>query len=95
MTSAGAGIFRLVTSGMYDNPLAVYREYIQNAADSLAQSGASGGSVVVGTRRPVGNAQCYHIPHGRGRIGKLSTGGGRDKALLPVAQSRTVRWRRG
>ena len=31
----GGGILNLVTSGTYDNPLAVYREYIQNAADAV------------------------------------------------------------
>lgn len=32
----GNNLFSLVTAGMYDNPLAIYREYIQNAADALA-----------------------------------------------------------
>ena len=32
----GAGILGLVTVGMYDNPLAVYREYIQNSIDAIA-----------------------------------------------------------
>ena len=32
----GPGIFGLVTAGMYDNPLAIYREYIQNATDAIA-----------------------------------------------------------
>ena len=32
----GPGIFGLVTVGMYDNPLAIYREYIQNATDAIA-----------------------------------------------------------
>ena len=32
----GSNLFGLVTSGMYDNPLAIYREYIQNAADAFA-----------------------------------------------------------
>ena len=31
----GSSILGLVTAGMYDNPLAIYREYIQNAVDSL------------------------------------------------------------
>lgn len=37
----GAGIFGLVTVGMYDNPLATYREYIQNAADAIASMAVS------------------------------------------------------
>ena len=41
----GGDILRLLTSGMYDNPLVIYREYLQNAADSLASRGDGGGSV--------------------------------------------------
>ncbi len=37
----GPGIFGLVTVGMYDNPLAIYREYIQNSADAIAGMTAS------------------------------------------------------
>ena len=32
----GAGLLGVVTTGMYDNPLSMYREYIQNAADAIA-----------------------------------------------------------
>ena len=32
----GTGILGLVTTAMYDNPLAIYREYIQNSADAIA-----------------------------------------------------------
>ena len=32
----GTGIFGLVTFGMYDDPLAIYREYIQNCTDAIA-----------------------------------------------------------
>lgn len=32
----GGGILDLVTVGMYSDPLAIYREYIQNSADALA-----------------------------------------------------------
>ena len=37
---AGAGLLGAVTTGMYDNPLSMYREYIQNAADAAAGNGA-------------------------------------------------------
>ena len=43
----GGDILRLVTVGMYDNPLALYREYLQNAADSLASLGDGTGSVSI------------------------------------------------
>ena len=37
-TLVGGDILGLITSGMYSNPLAIYREYLQNAADSIALS---------------------------------------------------------
>ncbi len=43
----GGDILRLVTVGMNDNPLVLYREYLQNAADSIASRGDLGGSVQV------------------------------------------------
>ncbi len=36
----GGEILSLITSGMYTSPLAIYREYLQNAADSIASSSA-------------------------------------------------------
>ena len=41
----GGDLLRLVTAGMYDNPLDLYREYIQNSADAIAAHGANPGSV--------------------------------------------------
>ena len=35
----GGDIFNLITAGLYDNPLAIYREYIQNAADAIVSVG--------------------------------------------------------
>ena len=44
----GPGIFGLVTVGMYDNPLAIYREYIQNSADAIASMAVlEGGKVEI------------------------------------------------
>ena len=43
---SGVGLLGLVTTGMYDAPLSVYREYIQNAADSAAGNGLAGKSRV-------------------------------------------------
>ena len=36
----GSDLLRLVTSGIHTAPLSIYREYIQNAADSIAAFGA-------------------------------------------------------
>ncbi|MCY4617143.1 MAG: ATP-binding protein [Chloroflexi bacterium] len=33
---SGAGLLGLVTTGMYSDPLSMYREYLQNAADAIA-----------------------------------------------------------
>ena len=38
----GRQLFDIVTSGMYDNPLMIYREYIQNSVDSIDLAIASG-----------------------------------------------------
>ena len=43
----GGDILRLVTVGMYNDPLVIYREYLQNAADSFASLGDGTGSVSV------------------------------------------------
>ena len=43
----GGDILRLVTAGMYDDPLVIYREYLQNAADSFASLGDGTGSVSI------------------------------------------------
>ena len=43
----GGDIIRLITAGMYDNPLVIYREYLQNAADAIASRNNSDGSVLV------------------------------------------------
>ena len=37
----GAGLLALVTTGLYDEPLSMYREYLQNAADAVSTSGTS------------------------------------------------------
>ena len=39
----GGDILSLVTAGMYNNPLAIYREYIQNAADAVGGNRSQGG----------------------------------------------------
>lgn len=43
----GGELLRLVTAGMYDNPLDLYREYIQNTADAVAAQHPSTGSVSI------------------------------------------------
>lgn len=38
----GKQLFDVITSGMYDNPLMIYREYVQNAVDSIDEASATG-----------------------------------------------------
>ena len=49
----GTGILGLVTTAMYDNPLAIYREYIQNSTDAIAGMAASSEGKVEITIDPV------------------------------------------
>ncbi|MCY3734982.1 MAG: ATP-binding protein [Gemmatimonadaceae bacterium] len=42
MQLVGANILSLVTIGMYQNPLAIYREYLQNSSDAVAASEVGG-----------------------------------------------------
>ena len=44
----GSDILRLITAGMYQNPMVLYREYIQNAADSVAARDDGSGSIHIG-----------------------------------------------
>ena len=43
----GGDLIRLVTAGMYDNPLVLYREYLQNSADAISSQNDSYGIVNV------------------------------------------------
>ncbi len=60
----GGELLRLVTAGMYDNPLMLYREYVQNAADAIAAEGASAGCVRI-TIDPL-NSQITIVDDGTG-----------------------------
>lgn len=41
----GGNLLRLITSGIHTDPFSIYREYIQNAADSIGSSDTAGGRV--------------------------------------------------
>ena len=45
--TVGPSILGLVTSGIYDDPLAIYREYIQNAVDELSRLDGVEGKVEI------------------------------------------------
>ena len=78
---SGAGLLGLVTTGMYDDPLAMYREYIQNAADAV-----SGSRTVAEARVEI----AIDVTHRRIRIRDNGPGLSRKDALgrlLPVGRS--------
>lgn len=78
----GSDILNLITVGMHSNPLCVYREYIQNAADSIA----------ISNNKRKGKVE-IHIDPATRRIKIKDNGQGISatqlaRDLLPVANSR-------
>ena len=81
---SGAGLLGLVTTGMYDNPLSIYREYIQNAADAA-----------VGRSFPESVTVDIKIDNIRHRIRIRDNGPGLSRAeafecLLPIGRSKKI-----
>lgn len=77
----GGSILNLVTTGTYNNPLAIYREYIQNAADAADDFGSEKRGKVEIEIDPVGM---------RVRIRDDGPGLSEDealRALVPIARS--------
>ena len=77
----GAGLLGIVTTGMYDDPLSVYREYIQNAADAFAGSEVKGTATI---------EIFLDVTARRVRIRDNGPGLSREKAferLLPIGRS--------
>ena len=77
----GAGLLALVTTGLYDDPLSMYREYLQNAADASAGSG---------TARECRVDIIIDVPDRRVRIRDNGPGLARGDALdrlLPIGRS--------
>ena len=81
----GGEILNLLTSGMYGNPLAIYREYIQNSADAIeASSDPESGRVEVA------------LAPGERRVSIRDNGPGlsrreAERELIPIARSRKQR----
>ena len=78
---SGAGLLGLVTTGMYHDPLSIYREYIQNAADAAAASGLPGRARV---------EIAVDVSERRIRIRDNGSGLSREEAferLLPIGRS--------
>lgn len=84
-TLVGSDILSLITSGMYNNPLAIYREYIQNSVDAIAANGEAEGGTVEIHIDPV--RLCVRIrDNGPGLSYEASI-----RALLPIARSQKRR----
>ena len=78
----GADILGVITSGMYSDPMAVYREYIQNSADAV-ESAAMRGSGRVDIALEVEARRVRIRDNGPGL-----TLGDAERALVPVGKSR-------
>ena len=81
--TVGTSLLALVTSGMYNDPMAIYREYIQNAVDELARAGASNATVKI------------NIDQQGNKVSIRDNGPGLTyeeciQDLLPLAQSRKL-----
>ena len=86
LDSIGSDILNLITLGMYNNPLAIYREYIQNAADVLARSGSR-----------IDGQVAIHFDKSASSVTIRDTGPGLSptsarRALLPIAKSEKEFW---
>ena len=81
----GGDILSLVTAGMYNNPLAIYREYIQNAADAVGAIGHKANwKLQLDIDRP---RLCVKIrDNGPGLCHEAAV-----RALLPIARSQKRR----
>ena len=85
MSLVGSDVLGLITAGMYDNPLTIYREYIQNTADAIASAGDGGEGRVEIQIDP--SQLCVKIrDNGPGLAHEAAV-----RALLPIAQSQKHR----
>ena len=81
----GSEVLGLLTSGMYSNPLAIYREYIQNSADALAVAGhAKDGRVEIDI--DLSGSRVKILDNGPGLSPEAAV-----RALLPIARSQKRR----
>ena len=77
----GPEVFELVTNAMYDQPLAMYREYIQNSADALMATKDPGDNVINVSIDPVAQEVTIR-DNGSGLSHEQAF-----RALLPIGRS--------
>lgn len=86
--TVGKDLLELLSAGMYVDPMSIYREYVQNAADAIDQARNEG---LIGAEEP-GRIDIALTPQGRGiRIRDNGAGLKRDdfvRTLLAVGGSR-------
>ena len=84
----GSDILSLITVGMYNEPLTIYREYIQNSADSIANSRwPNNGKITISI--DVLNRNVIIRDNGPG----LSPYQAKQE-LIPIAYSKKTAWRK-
>ena len=81
----GAEVFNLLTTGMYDTPLAIYREYIQNATDAIQSAQCPSRGRIDITLDPV--IRCIKIRDNGPGLSPIEA----KRDLVAVAQSRKSR----
>ena len=81
----GGGVFNLLTTGMYDTPLAVYREYIQNSSDAIQSSKNQANGRVDICIDPM--SRCVTIRDNGPGLSRRAV----ERDLIAVAQSRKQR----
>lgn len=80
----GGDVISLITAGMYINPLAIYREYIQNAVDAIATESDQRGRIEIEID-PVGLRLTIR-DNGPGLSPEMA-----QRALIPIARSEKKR----
>ena len=80
----GGDVISLITAGMYVNPLAIYREYIQNAVDAIATKPDYSGRIEIEID-PIGLRLSIR-DNGPGLSPEMAR-----RALVPIARSEKIR----
>ena len=83
----GSGFLNMITTGLYNDPLSMYREYLQNSADAMAGDGRTKDGAVTICIDP--EQMSVRIQdNGPGLSAKEAV-----RALVPIARSQKVRGR--
>ena len=62
----GAGILNIVTESLYDKPIVIFREYVQNSIDSFGKLEAEGESEGLYSKIWMDNETLYFLDNGKG-----------------------------